>query len=153
MKFLRCFLCLAAALSLAACETWGKERKAQPPAEIAIRSTDILAMQRTLAASFAPQGWEVTGQSDKGIRLSQPMTPDDAVRYFGRYTAGSPDADVNYFFTFERRKEGQTFVTGRVVGTSPSAYGRTVSVELTDSKIRKQLGSVLRLLKKEMEKH
>ncbi len=152
MKFLRFILCLAAGMSLAACETWGKERKAEPPAEITIRSTDILVMQRTLAASFAPQGWEVAGQTEKGLRLSQPMTPDDAVRYFGRYTAGSPDADINYFFTFERRKEDQTLVTGRLVGTSPSAYGRTVSVELTDSKTRKQLESVLRLLKKEMEK-
>ena len=152
MKLFRCFLCLLAGLSLVACESWGQKKKAEPPAEITIRSTEILQMQRTLAASFARQGWDVASQSEKGLRLSQPMTPDDAVRYFGRYTAGSPDADINYFFTFERRKEDQTFITARVIGSSPSAYGRTVTVELTDSKTRKQLESVLRLLKKEMEK-
>jgi hypothetical protein len=152
MKFLRSVLCLLVGLSLAACETWGDKRKAQPPAEISIRSTDILAMQRTLAGSFAPQGWEMAGQTERALRLSQPMTPDDAVRYFGSYTAGSPDADVNYFFTFERRKKDSTFVTARLTGTSPTHYGRVVSVELTDQKARRQLDSVLRLLKKEMEK-
>ena len=124
----------------------------EPPAEITIRSTDILTMQRTLAASFEPQGWTVAGQTERSLRLSQPMTPDDAVRYFGRYQLGSPDADINYFFTFERRKEEQTLVTARVTGTSPTSYGRYVTAELTDPKSRKQLESVLRLLKKEMEK-
>jgi hypothetical protein len=152
MKFLRLGLGLAAVLSLASCKTSGAGKKAEPPAEITIRNTDTLTMQRTLAASFAQQGWEVAGRTEKALRLSQPMTPDDAVRYFGHYTAGSPDADVNYVFTFERRKKDQTFVTARMTGVSPTAYGRVVTVELTDPKARKQLESVLRLLKKEMEK-
>ncbi len=153
MKFLRYGLSLAAVLSLASCKIWSEGKKAEPPAEITIRSTDTLTMQRTLAASFAQQGWEVAGRTDKALRLTQPMTPDDAVRYFGHYHAGSPDADINYVFTFETRKASQTFVTARVTGVSPAAYGRVVTVELTDSKARKQLESVLRLLKKEMEKH
>jgi hypothetical protein len=152
MNFLRWLLALSVGFSLAACDTFRQGKKAEPPAEITIRSTDILNMQRTLAASFAPQGWTVEGQTEKALRLSQPMTPDDAVRYFGRYQLGSPDATVNYFFTFERKGESQTLVTGRVTGTSPTHYGRMVSAELTDSRSRRQLDSVLRLLKKEMEK-
>ena len=146
-------MCLLAGLSLAACETWGTRKKAEPPADITIRSTDTVTMQRTLAASFAQQGWEVAGRTEKALRLSQPMTPDDAVRYFGHYHAGSPDADVNYVFTFEQRKGDRTFVTARMTGVSPTSYGRVVTAELTDPKTRKQLESVLRLLKKEMEKH
>ena len=152
MNIFHCVLAVFVVLSLSACDTLREGKKAEPPAEITIRSSDILTMQRTLAASFAQQGWDVAGQTDKALRLSQPMTPDDAVRYFGHYQLGSPDADINYFFTFERKGENQTRVTARVTGTSPTAYGRYVSAELTDSQSRKKLEKVLRSLKKEMEK-
>jgi hypothetical protein len=153
MKLLRCALCLLFGLSLAACETWGKSKtKSESPAEITIRNTDILRMQRALAGSFAQQGWDVAKQNERMLSLSQPMTPDDAVRYFGRYQAGSPDADINYVFTFERRKKDRTLVSARVTGTSPAHYGRVVTAELTDPKARRQLETVLRSLKKEMEK-
>ena len=153
MNFLRCALFLLVGLSLTACQSWFKSKsKPEPPAEITIRSPDILRMQRTLAATFAQQGWDATQQNERMLRLSQPMTPDDAVRYFGAYVAGSPDADVNFVFTFERRKHERTQVTARVTGTSPTHYGRVVTVELTDPKARRQLETVLRALKKEMEK-
>ena len=43
-------------------------------------------------------------------------------------------------------------MTARVLGVSPAAYGRVVTAELTDSKARRQLETVLRALRKEMEK-
>lgn len=153
MIFLRCVACLSLGLSLVCCETFHRDKtKAVPPVEITIRSTDILGMQRVLTVSFAQQGWEVVDQTTKALSLSQPMTPDDAARYGGRYQAASPDADVHYFFSFEARKHDRTFVTARLLGVSPTHYGRVVTVELTDRKARRQLESVLRALKKEMEK-
>lgn len=152
MKLPPVFPALLAALALAGCDTFGEGKKAEPPAEITIRSSDVLTMQRTLGASFERQGWSVTAQTERALRLSQPMTPDDAVRYFGRYQLGSPDADINYVFTFERKGDERTLVTARVTGTSAAAYGRVANAELTDSRSRKQLESVLKLLKKEMEK-
>ena len=153
MIFLRCLACLFLGLPLISCEAFQRDKtKAEPPVEITIRSTDILGMQRVLTASFAQQGWEVVNQTTRALSLSQPMTPDDAVRYFGRYQSGSPDADIHYFFSFEPRKGDQTFVTGRVLGVSPTHYGRVVTAELTDPKARRQLDAVLRALKKEMEK-
>ena len=153
MIFLRYAACLVVGLAIVACGSTKRDKtKAEPPAEITIRSTDILGMQRVLTASFQQQGWEVVNQTTKALSLSQPMTPDDAVRYYGRYAAGSPDADIHYFFSFEARKEERTFVTARVLGVSPTHYGRVLTAELTDPKARRQLETVLRALKKEMEK-
>lgn len=153
MIFLRGGACLLLGFSLFGCETFHRDRtKAEPPVEITIRSTDILGMQRVLTASFQQQGWEVVNQTTKALSLSQPMTPDDAARYYGRYQSGSPDADIHYFFSFAARRDDRTFVTARVLGVSPAAYGRVVTAELTDPKARRQLETVLRALKKEMEK-
>lgn len=154
MIFLRCVASLVFGLFLVSCETFQRDKtKAEPPVEISIRSTDILGMQRILTASFAQQGWDVSNQTTRALNLTQPMTPDDAARYYGRYQAGSPDADIQYFFSFEPRKDERTFVTGRLLGVSPTHYGRVVTAELTDAKARRQIQSVLRALKKEMEKN
>jgi hypothetical protein len=153
MKLFRCVAGLALGLLLSSCDTFQRDKtKAEPPVEIIIRSTDILEMQRILTASFAQQGWVVVNQTTRALSLSQPMTPDDAARYYGRFQMGSPDADIHYFFSFEPRKQERTFVTGRVLGVSPAAYGRVVTAELTDPKARRQIETVLRALKKEMEK-
>ena len=86
MKSLRFVFGLVLGLALVGCETFKRDKsKAEPPAEITIRSIDILHMQRVLTATFNQQGWEVASQTDRALNLSQPMTPDDAVRYYGRY--------------------------------------------------------------------